>query len=86
MVTCTHSPRKDARLTAHRKVPLGTEQSSKLQEAGFLVTRGLGALVGDLLDNPVSGGQLVPLLKDTQEVLLVLWVGRVVWLDTYPPE
>lgn len=42
--------------------------------------------MGDLLDNPVSGGQLVPLLQDTQEVLLVLWVGRVVWLDTYPLE
>lgn len=49
--------------------------------------KGLGALVGDLLDNPVVAGQLVLLLKEVlQEVLLVLWVGRVVWLDTYPPE
>lgn len=42
--------------------------------------------MGDLLDNPVSDRQLVPLLQDTQEVLLVLWVGRVVWLDMYPLE
>lgn len=59
---------------------------TKQQEAGFLVTRGLGAPVGDLLDNPVRDGQLMPLLKYTQEVLLVLWVGRVVWLDMYPLE
>jgi len=59
---------------------------TKQQEAGFLVTRGLGALVGDLLDNSVRDGQLMPLLKYTQEVLLVLWVGRVVWLDMYPLE
>ena len=42
--------------------------------------------MGDLLDNPVRDVQLMPLLKNTQEVLLVLWVGRVVWLDMYPLE